>query len=218
MMPRVKLAATSTSPVSRRLLTLVIGLVLVALGVAMTIRGEIGVAPYDVVITGLAERSGLDIGLAAMALPLVFVALGVALGGRAGPGTVLAILLVGPTLHVILDALPEVTALVPRIALFGVGMFVVAAGVTAVIIAEIGSGPAEVLMLAVHERGHELARARTGIELTSVAVGWALGGQVGVGTAIVALAIGPLLRTFLQWSGYRADEADAAAVCAEPGA
>ena len=109
-MPPVKLAATSTSPLWRRLTTLLIGLLLVALGVAMTIRGEIGVAPYDVVITGLAERSGLDIGLAAMALPLVFVALGVVLGGRPGPGTVLAILLVGPALHLILDVLPEVTA------------------------------------------------------------------------------------------------------------
>ena len=93
-------------------------------------------------------------------------------------------------------------------------MLVVATGVTAlpVIIAEIGPGPAEVLMLAIHGRGHELARTRTGIELASVALGWALGGQVGVGTAVVASAIGPLLRTLLRWSGYRAEEADLAAV------
>lgn len=194
------------------------GLALVGSGVALTIRAEIGVAPYDVLSTGLAETTGLPIGVAAMVLPLFFVGLGALLGGKTGLGTVLAVLLVGPILGAVLYVLPDVEAMAPRIALFGVGFVMVAAGITAVIIAEIGSGPAEVLMLAIHDRGFELARTRTAIEVASVAIGWALGGQVGVGTAFFALAIGPVLRQLLCWSGYRADEADEAALAAEPGA
>jgi uncharacterized membrane protein YczE len=182
------------------------------------IAADIGVAPYDVLTTGLADPTGLAIGIAAMLLPLAFTALGVAIGSKAGPGTVLAVLLVGPILGLALDALPEVDGLVGRIGYFTAGFGLVAIGITAVIIAEIGSGPAELLMLAIHDRGFELARTRTAIELTSVAVGWSLGGQVGAGTAVVAFAIGPVLRQLLHWSSYRAKEVDEAALCAEPGA
>jgi uncharacterized membrane protein YczE len=212
------LAATPDTPVARRLGTLGIGLVLVATGVAMMIRAEIGVAPYDVLTTGISELTGIDIGLSAMLLPLGFVVLGGILGRRPGPGTVLAVVLVGPILGVVLDALPTMEALVPRVALFATGFVIVTAGITAVIIAEIGPGPAEIVMLAIHDRGHPLAATRTGIELTCVALGWAIGGQVGAGTAAVVVLIGPLLRWMLTAAGFDAGRSVEATDCAAPGA
>jgi uncharacterized membrane protein YczE len=216
------LAATPDSPVARRLGTLALGLVLVATGVAMMIRAEVGVAPYDVLTTGLAERTGLEIGIAAMVVPLVFTLLGWAIGRRPGPGTLLAVVLVGPILGVVLALLPAHEGMAVRLPLFAGGFLLIAAGITAVVIAEIGPGPAEILMLAIHERGHPLAPVRTGIEVTCVAVGWALGGQIGVGTIAVALLVGPLLRWMLATAGYPtrpverplADAVD----CAAPGA
>lgn len=212
------LAATPDSPVVRRLVTLAVGLVLVGSGVALMIRAELGVAPYDVLSTGLAALLGIDIGVAAMLLPLAFTGLGWALGRRPGPGTVLAVLLVGPILGAVLDALPTHEAMAPRLALFAVGFPLIAAGVTAVVIAEIGPGPAEIVMLAIHERGLPLAPVRTGIELTCVALGWAIGGQIGVGTVIVALLIGPTLRWMLGAAGFDARRAEQATDCASPGA
>lgn len=212
------LAATPESPVARRLATLAIGLVLVGSGVALMIRAELGVAPYDVLSTGLAELLRIDIGLAAMLLPLAFTALGWALGRRPGPGTLLAVLLVGPILGAVLDALPTHEAMIPRLALFAVGFPLIAAGITAVVIAEIGPGPAEIVMLAIHDKGLPLAPVRTGIELTCVALGWAIGGQIGVGTVLVALLIGPLLRWMLSAAGFDPQRAGPATDCASPGA
>jgi uncharacterized membrane protein YczE len=214
----VTLAARPDSPLARRLGTLLAGLVLVGTGVALTITAEIGVAPYDVLSTGIAATFGIEIGLAAMILPCIFAGLGWALGGRVGVGTVLSVLLVGPILGVVLEALPEVESLWVRVPMFFLGFAMISAGITGAVIAEIGPGPAEVLMLAIHAKGFELARTRTAIELTSVAIGWALGGQVGVGTAIIALSIGPTLRSMLRWSGYRATGPDDKVICAEPGA
>jgi uncharacterized membrane protein YczE len=214
----VHLAATPDSPVGRRLATLGLGLVLVGSGVALMIRAEIGVAPYDVLTTGLAEITGIEIGLAAMLVPLAFTALGWTLGRRPGPGTVLAVLLVGPILGVALRALPEVSAMPPRLVLFGIGFPMLAAGVTAVVIAEIGPGPAEIVMLAIHDKGYPLAPARTGIEVTCVAAGWAVGGQVGAGTVVVAVLIGPLLRWMLATAGFDALRASTATDLASPGA
>ena len=210
------LAASPDSPLARRLATVAVGLVLVASGVALMIRGEIGVAPYDVLTTGLAKLTGLPVGATAMALPVVFTALGWGLGRRPGPGTVLAVLLVGPMLGLVLSAIPHHEALLPRMALFTVGFLAVAVGITAVIAAEIGPGPAEIVMLAIHDRGCPLARARTGIELVCVGLGWAIGGQVGIGTLIVAVAIGPLLRRLLTAAGFDATRAVAATDTAAP--
>lgn len=38
---------------------------------------------------------------------------------------------------------------------------------------------------------------RTAIEFTVLAVGWLLGGTVGVGTVLYAIAIGPIVQAFL---------------------
>src|SRR3546814_6165844 len=88
-----------------------------------------------------------------MLLPIVFTALGWAIGRAPGTGTVICVLVVGPVLGVVLDALPTHEAMAPRLAHFVVGFLLVAAGITAVIIAEIGPGPAELVMLAIHDRG-----------------------------------------------------------------
>lgn len=198
------LAATPETPVARRLSTLALGLVLVATGVALMIRAEVGVAPYDVLTTGVADATGLEIGIAAMLLPLAFTALGWALGRRPGPGTVLAVLLVGPILGLVLRAIPDQELLVARVPLFVVGFVLIAAGITAVIVAELGPGPAEIVMLAIHDKGRPLAPTRTAIEVGCVALGWVLGGQIGAGTVVVAVLIGPVLKHLLVVAGYPA--------------
>jgi uncharacterized membrane protein YczE len=197
--PEIVPAAASPA---RRIGVLLVGLVLVAVGVACTIQAEVGVAPYDVLSTGLRDLFDIPIGLAAVLLPIVFLALGALLGGRLGLGSLLAVALVGPMLGLVLDRLPEVEAMAPRLAFYGVGFVLLTLGIALVIVPEIGPGPAELLMLAIHERGHALAPVRTGIELTSVGVGWAMGGQVGVGTLVFAVLIGPALRRTLEGLGY----------------
>jgi uncharacterized membrane protein YczE len=207
-----------TTPLVFRLGKLALGLVLVATGVALMIRAEVGVAPYDVLTTGLAERTGLDIGITAMILPLLFTVAGVALGGRAGPGTVIAVVVVGPILGLVLDVIPELEALPPRLVMFSVAFVLITAGITAIVVADIGPGPAELVMLAIHQRGHALAPVRTAIEVASVGVGWVLGGQIGAGTVVVALLIGPTLRWMLAAAGYEPARAAVASDCAAPGA
>lgn len=212
------LAATADSPVGRRLGTLALGLVLVAVGVAITIRAELGVAPYDVLTTGVVDLTGVPIGIAAMLLPLAFVLIGVLIGGRPGPGTILAVLLVGPILGLVLEAIPTHEAMAVRLPYFAVGFAVIAAGITAVVISEIGSGPAELVMLAIHDRGYPLAPVRTGIEVACVAAGWVMGGQVGAGTVVFAVLIGPTLKRTLAASGFDAVRAAEASDAAAPGA
>ena len=211
------LAAGPDAPRRRRVLTLLAGFVLVSAGIALMIRAEVGVSPWDVLNTGLAETFDIPIGVAATLLPAVALLVGISLGGRLGPGTVLAVLLVGPMLGGILAVLPEVEPLAVRIPGFTAGVLIVACGITTIIVADWGVGPAEVVMLAIHERGVDLARARTGIELVTFVAGAALGGQFGVGTAAFAIAIGPVLRWMLPRAGYGGGDVTEAALLGEPG-
>lgn len=201
------IAPTPDDPVARRLGTLALGLVLVAVGVALTIRAELGVAPYDVLSTGIVALTGIDIGIAAMLLPLAFVVVGLLLGARPGTGTLLAVLFVGPILGAVLDALPAQEAMAARLSYFAAGFVVITAGITAVVIAHIGPGPAELVMLALHDKGIPLAPARTGMELACVAIGWAIGGQVGAGTVVFAVLIGPALKHTLAAAGFDSQQA-----------
>lgn len=198
--------------------TLFVGLVLLAIGIALSIRAEIGVAPFDVVTTGIVSVTGIEIGIAAMLTPIAFIALSLALGGRMRLGTVLAVVLVGPVLGLALRALPVQEAMAPRLALFAIGFVVLAAGITAVVVADVGPGPAELLMLTLNERGVAISPARTTIEVVSVAIGWAMGGQVGAGTVVFALLIGPVLQRFLNLAGFSARVAEVRSDCASPGA
>jgi uncharacterized membrane protein YczE len=206
------------APLVRRLAVLAAGIALVAIGVAVTIHAELGVAPYDVVTTGMHEQLGLALGLAAIVLPVVFVGIGVLCGGRIGAGTVVCTLAVGPVLGVVDQLLPRVEPLLLRIPMFAAGFCSIAAGVVLCILPELGAGPAEVLMLAIADRGRPLAPVRTGIEAGCVVVGFGMGGQVGVGTLAFAGLIGPALRRLLTLAGYDDRAAATRSDTASPGA
>lgn len=212
------IAASPDSPLLRRLGTLFLGLGFVGVGVALTISAELGVAPYDVLTTGLAALTGMPLGIAAICTPVGFVLVGTLLGRRPGRGTLIAMVAVGPIIGLGVEVLPTYEAMAPRLLVFAVGFLLLAGGITAVIVAELGPGPAELVMLAIHERGYPLAPARTAIELTCVALGWAMGGQIGVGTVVIALLIGMVLRRMLTAAGYQSTRVAEASDAASPGA
>lgn len=63
---------------------------------------------------------------------------------------------------------------------------------------QLGPGPRDGLMTGLSRRsGLSLRLVRTALELTVLAVGWLLGGPVGLGTVLYAIAIGPLVQFFL---------------------
>ncbi|MFO8075024.1 MAG: hypothetical protein R6T85_02755 [Egibacteraceae bacterium] len=154
--------------------------------------------PYDVLNSGVAARLGVTFGLASVLVSTLFVAFGWRLGAPVGPGTLVAMLGIGPSVDAWGLLLPEsVDGLAAQGAMLAVGIVAIALGLSLVIAADLGAGPMEVVMLGLAGRGVPLRWVRTGLEVTVFATGWALGGQVGVGTVVVALAIGHLIAAFV---------------------
>jgi uncharacterized membrane protein YczE len=178
---------------TRRLAQLLIGLFLYGLGIALIVRGEIGVAPWDVLTQGISGRTGLGFGLVTILISGVVLLIWIPLRQKPGVGTVLNALLVGPAADVGLWLIPTGLDLWVRILLFAAGLLVLAIATGLYIGAHFGPGPRDGLMTGLHKRtGRRIWIVRTGIEVTVLGIGWALGGNVGIGTVLFAVLVGPL--------------------------
>lgn len=177
----------------RRLIQLVVGLTLYGVAVGLIVLAGLGVDPWDVFAQGVARLSGLPFGLVTNAIGAVVLLLWWPLRQRPGLGTVANVLLVGTAAGATLAVVPAVDSLPVRIAelVFGILLLSVATGLY--VGAGLGAGPRDGLMLGIHRRlGLPIWLARTLIEGSVLVVGWLLGGNIGIGTVVFAVAIGPL--------------------------
>ena len=178
-------------PVSR-LAQLAAGLVLYGVSESMMLSPALGVDPWDVLHTGLARITGIPVGTVLILVGALVLLLWIPLRQRPGLGTLANIVVIGVVVDVVLAAAPAPHALWLRIALFASGVFLNSVATGFYIGAGLGPGPRDGLTTGLAARGRSIRVVRTSIELTVLAVGWLLGGNVGFGTLGYALAIGPL--------------------------
>ena len=185
---------TDPAPVLvRRFVQLFVGLFLYGLGIALIVRGELGVAPWDVLTQGIAKQTGLNFGLITVITSGIVLLLWIPIRQRPGFGTVMNALLVGPFADVGLWLIPSGLDLWVRALLLPAGIIVLAIATGLYIGAHFGPGPRDGLMTGLHRvTGWRIWIVRTGIEVVVLAAGWLLGGNVGIGTLAFALLIGPL--------------------------
>lgn len=183
----------------RRSVQLLIGLFLYGIGIAFMVRGQIGAAPWDVLSQGITRHVPLSFGVVTILISIVVLLLWIPLRQRLGVGTVLNALLVGPSADVGLWLIPVDQPLWLRVCFFVIGLLVLSAATGLYIGANFGPGPRDGLMTGLHKQtGWRIWIVRTGIEIVVVAAGWALGGNVGVGTVAFALLVGPLCQYFMR--------------------
>ena len=180
-----------------RLVQLYAGLLLYGVSSSMLVLAALGLDPWDVFHQGLSRTFGLAIGTWAIIVGVVVLLLWIPLRQRPGIGTVSNVVLVGLTMNVVLGHVHAPHALAARVALLVCGVFLNGVATGMYIGAGLGPGPRDGLMTGLAARGHSIRVVRTGIEVTVLLIGWRLGGTVGVGTVVYALAIGPLAHLFV---------------------
>lgn len=189
-------------PWGTRFTRLLVSWVMVGIGVPVLLRAQLGVAPLDVLNSGLSNVAGWSFGTAFMVDSWVFFALGIALGARFGWASPLGTFVIGPIINVVLDGLPEPERLAVRVPLLLCGIAIIAVAICLVITTDLGAGPTEVLMLGLVHRGMGVVPARWISDGSPVVIGLLLGGALGLGTALFAVAMGPLVKFGLRRLHY----------------
>jgi uncharacterized membrane protein YczE len=182
----------------RRIPQLLVGLLLYGTSMAMQIRGGLGLNPWDVLHEGLSKQTPLSFGLITAITGVAVLLAWIPLRQRPGLGTVANVLVIAVSVDLALFLIPPVTGFGLRIGLLVGGIVLNGVATAAYVGARLGPGPRDGLMTGLAARtGWSIRLVRTGLEVVVLSVGWLLGGTVGVGTVLYALAIGPLTQAFL---------------------
>jgi uncharacterized membrane protein YczE len=186
-----------------RLAQCIAGLLICGLGIALIIAADIGLAPWDVLHKGISRHTGIAVGTVIVIVGLVLLLAFIPLRVHPGYGTILNAVLIGWTVNVSLPHLTSPDETVLQLVEMAAGVLTFGFGTAMYIGAGLGPGPRDGLMTGIAARGYSLRVVRTAIELAVLAAGWLLGGSIGVGTAVFALTIGPIVHFFLNIFGIR---------------
>ncbi len=173
---------------------LVFGLFLFALGVVFTINAGIGVAPWDVFHQGVAKVTGITVGKANIYMGVVILILGgVSLGQAVGWATICNMLLIGTFIDILMlnNLVPVFEGVIPRLIMLILGMIIQGIGCYFYIGVGLGAGPRDGLMVVLTNRtGKPVGIIKSAIEICAVIIGFILGGNLGIGTLIMAVFTG----------------------------
>ncbi|MGH3955855.1 YczE/YyaS/YitT family protein [Mycobacteroides salmoniphilum] len=184
---------------SARGTALLVGLYLYGFSMALMVRAGLGLDPWDVFHQGLSMRTGMSIGLASAVTGVVVLLAWIPLRNRPGVGTIANIVVIAVAVDSTLAWLPAPSAMAVRVAFLVGGVLLNAIATVLYVGAGLGPGPRDGLTTGlVHRTGRSVRLIRTTIEVIVVATGWLLGGNVGVGTLLYALGIGPLIQVVLR--------------------
>jgi uncharacterized membrane protein YczE len=187
---------------TRRGVQLVVGLVAYGIAIALLVRAGIGVPPWDVFAQGITRQTGIPFGLVVNLVGALVLLFWIPLRQKPGVGTVLNVLLIGPSAELGLWLVPQQTVPWQQGVVFAGGLALLALATGMYIGARLGPGPRDGLMTGLHRRtGWPIWVVRTGIEVTVLTIGFLLGGQLGVGTLAFALLIGPMVNVTLPLLG-----------------
>jgi uncharacterized membrane protein YczE len=176
-----------------RVFIMMIGLFLYAIGIVVTIKASIGYATWEVFHVGLSKTTGLSIGAASIVVGLAILVIVLILREKMGLATILNMIVIGVFIDIILAAniVPEAGNFIAGVPMLVAGLFIISLGSYFYMKSALGAGPRDSLMVALTRITIvPIGLCRGIIELAVTLIGWALGGMVGAGTVISAIAIG----------------------------
>lgn len=166
-----------------------------SVGIAVTLRANVGLEPWSVLQQGISLTTGITYGTASVIVGLAVIAIAVFFGESFGVGTVANILLCGFFLDRLLSMswIPQMDSLWGGVLMLLAGLELLVLGTWMSIKSALGVGPRDALMVALARKtSRSVGVCRGAVDLTVVLTGWLLGGQVGIGTVIAAFGLGSL--------------------------
>ncbi len=188
----------SAADLRQRLPRCVLGLAVFGVGIALLVQSNLGTAPWDVLHQGLAKRLNAELGLVMNVVGLAVLPLWIPLKQRIGLGTVLNTLEIGFVVDFVRPMIDVPTSMVTRWLFMIAGVVIIALGSGMYIGSGLGPGPRDGIMTGLKTLGLSVRTGRTLVEVTTLGLGFLLGGTAGVGTLMFMFGIGPLVQLVLE--------------------
>ncbi len=168
------------------------GLVLFGLGEGLLIVSFTGASPWSVLAQGISLNVNLSIGIITFLISLAVLILWIPLGQKPGIGTIFNALIIALMIDICIKFVPTPSTYFNQLTLAVVSVITVGIGGGIYLVSNLGAGPRDGLMIGLQKVTNlPIAAVRATLEITVVAVGWYLGGTVGIGTLLFAFGIGP---------------------------
>ena len=182
----------STNPKFSTLMILIMGEFIFGVGDALLISAEIGNTPWTVLAEGISIITGMTVGQATFVISLVVLFLWIPIKEIPGIGTILNAIIIALMIDICIKFVPVPQNFISQLILAIVSVLTVGLGGGIYLVANLGAGPRDGLMVGLQKKTNlPIAAVRAFLEITVVSVGWYLGGIVGVGTLLFAFGIGP---------------------------
>lgn len=179
-----------------------LGLVTFGIGDGFMLAADLGASPWALFHQGVQHQLGISYGTASALTSVTILLLWIPLRERPGLGTICNAFVIGYATQATLALVGEPEGMAVRILLLVAGLLVVGLGIALYITTNLGPGPRDGLMTAIHDRtGVRVSRVRLSIEVLAMSAGWLMGGTVGIGTVAFALLVG---RSMALWLGVLA--------------
>jgi uncharacterized protein len=168
------------------------GLIIYGLGEGLLIVSASGASPWSVLAQGLFLNIGFSVGLITIFISIAVLFLWYPLKQKPGIGTILNALIIGLMIDACIRYVPTPENYINQILLGAVAVATVGLGGGIYLVANLGAGPRDGLMIGLQKKTNlPIALVRGTLEITVMSFGWYLGGTVGVGTLLFAFGIGP---------------------------
>ncbi len=168
------------------------GLTLFGLGEGLLIISLTGASPWSVLAQGISLNVNLSIGIITFLISIAVLILWIPLGQKPGMGTIFNALIIALMIDLCIKFVPVPSTYLHQLILAVVSVITVGIGGGIYLVANLGAGPRDGLMIGLQKVTNlPIAAVRATLEVTVVSVGWYLGGTVGIGTLLFAFGIGP---------------------------
>ena len=168
------------------------GLILFGLGEGLLIVSSMGNSPWTVLAEGVYLDVGFSIGLITILISVVVLLFWLPLNQKPGIGTILNAIIIGLMIDICIRFVPVPENYISQLILAIVAVLTVGLGGGIYLIANLGPGPRDGLMIGLQKKTNlPIAAVRAFLEISVMSIGWYLGGTVGVGTLLFAFGVGP---------------------------
>jgi len=168
------------------------GLMLFGLGEGLLIVSLTGASPWSVLAQGISLNVNLSIGTITLLISIAVLMLWIPLNQKPGMGTIFNALIIALMIDLCIRFVPTPSIYFHQLILAVISVMMVGIGGGIYLVSNLGAGPRDGLMIGLQKVSNlPIAVVRATLEITVVAIGWYLGGTVGIGTLLFAFGIGP---------------------------